>query len=231
MKKNKNNLPTFEDKGIKRDVEFFPDVFGCYAIRNSSVEHHSDSDGDPWSIFGPKGGHMATFCTRKSKISLWPFVLDMHNEVVSLHNVESRADCIKLARFSDIQTSLKNAARFAWLKWPYAHRVVGKNHFKNTVIKYYGSNGLFCVPYNVDREIYGANGAYMIFNSDGKAVGRVARDRHYEVGKKIFKGYYKFQGAWHEEIMEEEGGTAKEVLRNLLWIIEEETNKYVKHSF
>lgn len=187
------------------DIVFFPEIGGSYAIRNSAVEYHSDDAGDPWAIFGPKGGHMATFCMRKSRIQLWPFELD-----------DDKVKWEKRPRFTDKNLSLKNAVAYAMLKWPHIRKSnVNDNSFKNTVVKRVKGD-MFYVPYNIDRDILGTNGSYVICNKYGKVCGKVYKDL-FEIGSNkddLYRGDYKLAGKWNEALESRDG--SREVLRKLL---------------
>lgn len=214
MTKQKNSIPIFEDDEVKRDIYFFPEIGGAYAIRNKAVTYHSDEQGDPWSIFGPKGGHIATFCVRKSKIMIWPFkYTDEWGEAG-----EGVPEYVKLARRSTMESSLTNAVRFAWLKWPYS-----KMSGTECSVVRFGKKGCFYVPYDINKHLCREDkGSSLVFDFQGKLVGKVDRDFSYETdNKSIYKGSHKITGIWHEVVEGKGSMMSGAVVRNLLMHIED----------
>jgi hypothetical protein len=202
----KENIPVFEDKEAKRDIEFFPDIDFCYAIHDTSVIFHADHEGDPWSIFDSNGIHIGTFCTRKSKIFIWP--------ECEIHGGEFQdGNCIKLTRIADKKESVKNAVRYAWLKWT----TIKRKENKRGAVRF-GENGYFFVPYNIEVKIYGKKGCYLVFNPKGLLVGKVEKKT---INEEIWLSDGLYEGHW-VTIREGKEKDTLSMAKELLWEIEME---------
>lgn len=199
------NIPVFEDDNVRRHIEFFPDIDYCYAVKEAAVTYHSDAEGDPWSIFDSNGIHIGTFCTRKSRIFMWPDC-QTHGDF----RPGNYEDSIKLTRLSTPNENLKNAIRYAWLNWVSKKRSGAKRKLVR-----FGEKGYFFVPYNKEIKIYGETGSYIVFNPKGIIVGKVT----YRLGRlpDAWESEEIYDGHWQllqEGKKEETLALAKELLEH-----------------